>query len=112
MEMAAYAAAVMTSARGGSGKLSMAFKVRCEQCGKVSQFSQSDAGMTALCVACGARFTIPADPGGDALVPDAALIDAAPGESLANFIPAEAVSSTETTAMHAVAEPVPGPPAP
>jgi len=28
----------------------MALKVQCEQCGKVSQFSQSDAGMTALSV--------------------------------------------------------------
>src|SRR5436190_15698871 len=37
----------------------MTLKVRCQQCGKQSQFSQSDAGMTALCVACGARFTIP-----------------------------------------------------
>src|SRR5437762_7402010 len=77
MEMAAYAAAVMTSARGGSGKLSMAFKVRCQQCGKVSQFSQSDAGMTALCTACGSRFTIPPDPG-ETLVGAEAVMDAAP----------------------------------
>jgi hypothetical protein len=37
----------------------MVYKVRCEQCGRTSQFSSSDAGLTALCVACGARFTIP-----------------------------------------------------
>lgn len=37
----------------------MPLRVRCPQCQKSSQFSDSDAGLTALCVACGARFTIP-----------------------------------------------------
>src|SRR2546430_17724302 len=55
----------------------MALKVRCQQCGKVSQFSQSDAGMTALCTACGTRFTIPPDPG-ETLVGEEAVLDAAP----------------------------------
>ena len=50
----------------------MTLKVRCEQCGKVSQFSPSDAGMTALCVACGARFVIPAGNASDTVIPDAA----------------------------------------
>src|SRR5260370_26132030 len=86
----------------------MALKVQCEQCGKVSQFSQSDAGVTALCVACGARFTIPSAPD-ETLIPDAALIDAAPGESLADFVPAEtlpmAATTLEATAPAVTAEP-------
>jgi hypothetical protein len=40
----------------------MTLKVRCQQCGKTSQYSASDAGLTALCVACGARFTVPTEP--------------------------------------------------
>ena len=57
-------------------------KVRCQQCGKTSQYSASDAGLTALCVACGNRFTIPvqADEG---LIPDSELKDADGLESLA-----------------------------
>ncbi|HEY7118380.1 MAG TPA: DUF4159 domain-containing protein [Tepidisphaeraceae bacterium] len=60
----------------------MSFKVRCQQCGKVSQFSASDAGLTALCVACGTRFTIPAQP--DEPAPQDSLQDVAallPGET-------------------------------
>lgn len=37
----------------------MPLRVRCPECHKSSVFAQSDAGLTALCVACGARFTIP-----------------------------------------------------
>src|SRR5438132_9715030 len=67
----------------GVRKMRMQIKVRCHQCGKQSQFSRSDAGLTALCVACGARFTIPADTaqtlpataGGDELIDSALLQD-------------------------------------
>jgi hypothetical protein len=37
----------------------MTIRVRCDRCGKVSTFSDADVGLTALCMACGARFTIP-----------------------------------------------------
>src|SRR5687767_9332803 len=36
----------------------MIIRVRCD-CGKVSAFSDADVGLTALCIACGARFVIP-----------------------------------------------------
>lgn len=61
----------------------MALKVRCQQCGRTSQFSDSDAGLTALCVACGARFTIPS-PG--EIIPDKELKDAAADSSLSAFV--------------------------
>ncbi|HSI32525.1 MAG TPA: DUF4159 domain-containing protein, partial [Tepidisphaeraceae bacterium] len=55
----------------------MAIKVRCPQCAKLATFGDSDAGLTALCVACGGRFTIPAvstatDAPGDAGAPQSA----------------------------------------
>jgi hypothetical protein len=61
----------------------MTLKVRCQQCGKTSQFSASDAGLTALCVACGARFTIPS-PG--EIIPDKELKDATADASLSAFV--------------------------
>src|SRR5689334_3602489 len=50
----------------------MAIKVRCQQCGKTSQYFASDAGLTALCVACGARFTVPSESEQSAAADDAA----------------------------------------
>src|SRR5437764_15352687 len=38
----------------------MAIKVRCQQCGKLAQFADSDVGLVALCLACGARLSVPA----------------------------------------------------
>jgi hypothetical protein len=38
----------------------MTTRVRCPNCQKASAFSSADAGLTALCMACGARYTIPA----------------------------------------------------
>src|SRR4051812_31422921 len=75
----------------------MTLKGRCEQGGKGSQFSPSDAGMTALCVACGARFVIPAGNPSDTVIPDAALMDASPGDSLADFVPAHTAANTSAT---------------
>src|SRR4051812_47520268 len=90
--------------RGGCGRKArrgMTLKVVCEQCGKVSQYSASDAGMTALCVACGSRFTIPA---GDAnLVPQEALKEPAPWEPLTGFVPAETIAVPTTPAEAAAA---------
>src|SRR5690242_3080373 len=71
----------------------MGFKVRCGQCGKASQFNASDAGMTALCMACGARFVIPAELAAEAVIPDKELVDPAPGESLSEFVPAQPVGA-------------------
>jgi hypothetical protein len=84
----------------------MTLKVRCEQCGKVSQFSPSDAGMTALCVACGARFVIPAGNPSDTVIPDAALMDASPADSLADFVPAQ-TAAAGAVATDASPEPQP-----
>src|SRR4051794_35672955 len=36
----------------------MPIKARCPSCGKLSQFSDSDAGLVTLCTACGARFYV------------------------------------------------------
>jgi hypothetical protein len=86
----------------------MSFKVRCTQCGKASVFSASDAGMTALCIACGARFVIPADAAktAEGVIPDRELVDAAPGEPLDDFIPAQPVASgSEAPAAAAEASP-------
>src|SRR5947209_5878135 len=91
----------------------MTLKVRCEQCGKVSQFSPSDAGMTALCVACGARFLIPAGNPSDTVIPDAALMDASPADSLADFVPAQTAGTPATpAAIMTAAVPSPAEPAP
>jgi hypothetical protein len=89
----------------------MTLKVRCEQCGKVSQFSPSDAGMTALCVACGARFVIPVGNASDTVIPDAALLDASPTDSLVDFVPAQTVAAAAAPASVAasVASPEPTP---
>jgi hypothetical protein len=46
--------------------------------------------MTALCMACGARFVIPAEVA-EAVIPDKELVEPAPGESLAEFVPAQPV---------------------
>jgi hypothetical protein len=49
--------------RRGGGETSRALMgVRCQNCGKLSQYSAADVGMVALCVACGQRFVVPGDP--------------------------------------------------
>src|SRR5690349_28647 len=86
----------------------MTLKVRCESCGKMSQFSPSDAGMTALCVACGARFVIPAaGNASDTVIPDAALMDASPGDSPGDFVPAQTAAVSPGTESPAIAAPTP-----
>src|SRR4051812_12023830 len=90
----------------------MTLKVRCEQCGKMSQFSPSDAGMTALCVACGARFVIPGGNPSDTVIPDAALMDASPTDWLADFVPAQTAAANAAATSSAVAVPSPAEPAP
>src|SRR5260221_2787140 len=74
----------------------MTIKVRCEQCGKVSQFSPSDAGMVALCVACGARFTVPAQANED-VIPDRELLDG-------SFFPGLAAAKLSSSSSSAAAE--------
>jgi hypothetical protein len=75
--------------------------------------------MTALCVACGARFVIPRVDPSDTVIPDAALMDASPGDALADFVPAQTVAMPVDTAVapkpapasvlpHAVAAPAAG----
>src|SRR4051812_50159868 len=76
---------VLAAYSWGNGRPGMVIKVRCQQCGKSSQFSASDAGMTALCVACGGRFTIPS-PGAEGVIPDHELKDAAVNDSLTGFV--------------------------
>ena len=49
--------------RRGGGETSRALMgVRCQNCGKLSQYTAADVGMVALCVACGERFVVPGDP--------------------------------------------------
>ena len=80
----------------------MVIKVRCQQCGKSSQFSGSDAGMTALCVACGGRFTIPS-PGAEGVIPDHELKDAAVNDSLTGFVAGTFWQAGETPVPEAAA---------
>jgi hypothetical protein len=87
----------------------MTLKVRCQQCGKQSQFSASDAGLTALCVACGSRFTIPAAVD-DALIPDHELKDASDESLSALSLPATTQAREESISPVSESHDSPAPP--
>lgn len=100
----------------------MTIKARCHQCGKRSEFSASDAGLTALCIACGARFTIPtetaetlpASAAGDDLI-DSAILQDVPASQIATPLPRPtpfSMPSVLLPAPPAVPEPAAAPPIP
>jgi hypothetical protein len=87
------------------------FAVRCQACGKLSQFAGSDAGLVALCVACGARLTVAGDPGDTAVLE--AITDAGPADAARKVArkPAasadpQAAAAAEALAAAAVGAPV------
>ena len=100
----------------------MTIKARCHECGKRSEFSASDAGLTALCIACGARFTIPTEPAetlpadaaGDDLL-DSAILQDVPASQIATPLPRPtpfSMPSVPLPAPPAAPEPAAAPPIP
>jgi len=72
----------------------MAIKVRCQKCGKLSQFADIDIGLVALCIACGERFSVPPEPDETGIFP-----------ALDGTEPAEADAADASTAAPATATP-------
>jgi hypothetical protein len=94
----------------------MLIKVRCQTCGKLSVFAGHDVGLVALCVACGARFTVPGDPADTQVLPaiDEVAAAAASGNAAGNAKELEAAAAALTAAIGAptapTASPAPAPP--
>src|SRR5690242_6448677 len=59
----------------------MYLRVRCPSCGKSAAVPESDAGLAAVCLACGTRYTIPAlAPAPEVTAPTTAAAGAAEAE--------------------------------